>query len=101
VLRCSIALQRYLHRLGVTIRWDYWQGDANELMVRTRKLYKTLIKNKRSNGINYRGVSYLPHDPRAVVEAAEQEMVGKSALTSSNTNVSKKNRPKSLNIQTL
>jgi hypothetical protein len=58
VLRCSIGLLAYLHRLGMTMRSNYWQGDANELMVRTRKLYKTCIKNKHGDGTNYRGVSY-------------------------------------------
>ena len=51
------------------MRSNYWQGDANELMVLVRSLYKTSIKNKHGDGTNYRGVSYLPRDPRAVVEA--------------------------------
>jgi len=37
-------------------------------MVRTRKLYKTNIKNKHGDRTNYHSVSRSPCDPRAVAE---------------------------------
>ena len=55
-----------------------WQGDANELMVCTRKLYKTSIKNKRGDGRQYSDQQYLPASAGSGNARAERTLTNSS-----------------------